>query len=214
MNLVFIEANTLSEAWFLAVRKLFEAGTKYKIDRGSYKGQYRLEFDYFTLHVKYPGTLPMVPDVPAGIPAPCTMEYVESYLPYLLTGEKHKNEEYTYGQYLDPQIKKVIAMYKNDGCNTNQAFMAVGDASSIDLPDPPCLRGIDTRIRDGKLNFIVYFRSWDLWGGLPGNLAGIELVKQYMASEIGVENGEIIAASKGLHLYDHSWEIAKRAVRL
>jgi thymidylate synthase len=26
---------------------------------------------------------------------------------------------------------------------------------------------------------------------------------------IGVEDGEIIAASKGLHLYDYSWEVAK-----
>jgi thymidylate synthase len=30
-----------------------------------------------------------------------------------------------------------------------------------------------------------------------------------MAEEIGVEDGEIIALSKGLHLYDYSWELAK-----
>jgi thymidylate synthase len=30
-----------------------------------------------------------------------------------------------------------------------------------------------------------------------------------MASEIGVEDGEIIAASKGLHLYDYVWELAQ-----
>lgn len=214
MNLQTIEANTLPEAWFMAVRKLFDEGTVYKIDRGSFVGQHRLEFDYITIRVRYPGILPLVPDVPAGVPAPCTMEYVESYLPYLLTGVKHEHEQYTYGEYLDPQIKKVIEMYKKDGYNTNQAFMAVGDAGSIDLPDPPCLRGIDTRIRNNTLHFIVYFRSWDLWGGLPGNLAGIELVKQYMASEIGVESGEIIASSKGLHLYEMSWDIARKAVGL
>ncbi|MFH1639540.1 MAG: thymidylate synthase, partial [Chloroflexota bacterium] len=94
----------------------------------------------------------------------------------------------------------------------NQAFMAVGDAKSISLPDPPCLRGIDTRIRHGSLHFIVYFRSWDLWAGFPSNLAAIQLLKEYMASEIGVEDGEIIAMSKGLHLYDYSWELAKTVV--
>ncbi len=30
-----------------------------------------------------------------------------------------------------------------------------------------------------------------------------------MAQEIGVASGEIIAVSKGLHLYEYSWELAK-----
>jgi thymidylate synthase len=81
--------------------------------------------------------------------------------------------------------------------------------SDIKLVDPPCLRIIDTRVRYGKLHFILYFRSWDLWGGFPSNLGGLQLVKQYMAEEIGVDDGEIIAVSKGLHLYDYAWDLAK-----
>jgi len=115
----------------------------------------------------------------------------------------------TYGERLEYQIQQVIDMYKNDGYNTNQACMSVSMPSDINLSDPPCLRLIDTRIRDGKLNFVVYFRSWDLWGGFPANLGGIQLLKEYMAGEIGVEDGEIIASSKGLHLYDYTWELAK-----
>jgi thymidylate synthase len=30
-----------------------------------------------------------------------------------------------------------------------------------------------------------------------------------MAEEIGVKDEEIIAASKGLHIYDYVWELAK-----
>ena len=37
----------------------------------------------------------------------------------------------------------------------------------------------------------------------------IQLLKEYMSESIGVEDGEIIAASKGLHLYDYIWELAK-----
>jgi thymidylate synthase len=81
--------------------------------------------------------------------------------------------------------------------------------SDIKLADPPCLRLIDTRVRYGKLHFILYFRSWDLWGGFPSNLGGLQLVKQYMAEEIGVRDGEMIAASKGLHLYEYAWDLAK-----
>jgi len=108
----------------------------------------------------------------------------------------------------------VIRMYREQGFNTNQGYMAVGNEDSIFLDDPPCLRGIDTRIRDNRLNFIVYFRSWDLWAGFPSNLAAIQLLKEYMASEIGVEDGEIIGMSKGLHLYEYSWELARAAARM
>jgi thymidylate synthase len=105
-------------------------------------------------------------------------------------------------------------MYKEDGFNTNQAFMAVGDSQSIDLSDPPCLRAIDTRIRDNKLHFIVYFRSWDLWAGFPSNLAAIQLLKEYMSSAIGIGDGELIALSKGLHLYEYAWELAQITARM
>ena len=70
-------------------------------------------------------------------------------------------------------------------------------------PSSQCLRGIDTWIDDEKLHFWVYFRSWDHWGGFPVNLGGIQLMKEYMASEIGVKDGILVASSKDLHLYDH-----------
>ena len=214
MKISVIEARDLSEAWFLCLRKTLAEGYEYKIERGSYAGQQRKELDFVVIQVRNPGTRPLVPDVPQGVPPPSTMEYVESYLPYLMAAHKAEGEQYTYGQYLEKQIAEVIKMYKEDGYNTNQAFMAVGDSQSIFLSDPPCLRAIDTRIRDNRLNFVVYFRSWDLWAGFPSNLAAIQLMKEYMAEEIGVNDGEIIAMSKGLHLYEYSWELAKIAARV
>lgn len=182
---------------------------EYTIDRGSYPGQKRRELDYVVIHIKFPGTRPLIPDMgQTGVPPPTSMDYVEQYLEKLITSMRDKNESYTYGEDLEKQIDEVVRMYKEDGHNTNQAFMAVGNADSLLLGDPQCLRGIDTRIRYGKLHFMPYFRSWDLWAGTPSNLAGLQLLKEYMAKEIGVEDGEIIAASKGLHLYDYSWPIA------
>ncbi|MDO8577939.1 MAG: thymidylate synthase [Dehalococcoidales bacterium] len=214
MKMTAIEARDLSEAWFLCLCRCLSEGYEYKIDRGSYEGQRRKELDFITVHIQYPGSRPLIPDVPQGVPAPSTMAYVENYLPYLMTSHVAEGEQYTYGQYLEKQIGEVIRMYKEDGHNTNQAFMAVGDAASLKLSDPPCLRMIDTRIRYGKLHFIVYFRSWDLWAGFPSTLAGIQLLKEYMAGEIGVEDGEIIAVSKGMHLYEYVWETARVAARM
>ena len=211
MKLNYILARDLPDAWFQSVYDILEHGREYVIDRGSCEGQKRLEFDYLTVQIKHPGTRPLIPDIPPnlGIPNPVAEGYVEQYLPYLMTAVKQENEDYTYGQYLEPQIQEVIRMYKQDGYGTNQAYMTVGDPQAIYLKDPPCLRGIDTRIRDGRLHFFIYFRSWDLWNGFPANLAAIQLLKEYMAQEIGVADGQIIAASKGLHLYDYVWELAK-----
>jgi len=227
---VHIEAFDLDDAWFRCLSEILDNGHVYKITRGSYEGQKRLEFDFVTIRIKNPSHQ-IIPIIPEGssIPAPTSMEYINGYLSYLLTGQKTETEDYTYGERLVDakvrfkekeivkemplevnQVEEVIKMYKTQGHGTNQAVMEIGMPSDIKLNDPPCLRLIDTRIRYGKLHFFPYFRSWDLWGGFPSNMGGLELVKQYMAEEIGVENGEMIASSKGLHLYDYSWDLAKQ----
>jgi thymidylate synthase len=238
LKIVSIDARDLPDAWFQCVYEIMDWGREYVIDHGSYTGQKRLEFDYVTVHIKYPGVRPLVPDIPAslGIPNPVAEGYVEEYLPYLMTPEKQPNEDYTYGERVAGwsylvikdgdsqsqsllnehvercvvnQIEEVINMYRTKGYGTNQAAMSVSAPSDILLADPPCLRHIDTRIHEGKLHFMVYFRSWDLWNGFPANLGGLQLLKEYMAAEIGVGDGEIVAASKGLHLYDYVWELAE-----
>jgi len=230
---VFIDAFDLDDAWFQCLCRILEQGHVYTITKGSYEGQKRLEFDFAVVRVKKPAHQ-IIPIIPEGmsIPAPTDMDYIQRYLSYLLTGAKTETEDYTYGERLvDPkvklrhsvegkdlvkemplevnQIEEVIKIYKEKGFGTNQAIMEIGMPSDITLADPPCLRLIDTRARYGKLHFILYFRSWDLWGGFPSNLGGLQLVKQYMAEEIGIDDGEMIAVSKGLHLYDYSWDLAK-----
>jgi thymidylate synthase len=230
---VYIDAFDLDDAWFQALSQILERGHVYTITKGSYEGQKRLEFDYVSVRIKKPAHQ-IIPIIPEGmnIPAPTDMDYIQGYLAYLLTGSKTDTEDYTYGERLVAprvklkqkvdgkemttempldvnQVEEVIKLYKEKGPGTNQATMEIGMPSDIKLLDPPCLRIIDTRVRYGKLHFILYFRSWDLWGGFPSNLGGLQLVKQYMAEEIGVGDGEIIAVSKGLHLYDYAWDLAK-----
>lgn len=225
-----IQARDLCDAWHLVLIACtqFKFSQIYKIDRGSYAGQKRLEIDTMCLDIFDPGSGPLVPQMPQGKEhlAPTTQEQAEQYLTYLMTAEKQETEEYTYGERLveqkiyydcnaagwaDPwetgpdQIDEVIKMYKEQGHNTNQATMEIGTPSDILLDDPPCLRLVDTRIRNNKLHFIIYFRSWDAYNGLPVNLAGLEQLKQYMASEIGVKNGSIRAFSKGVHVYEEVW---------
>jgi thymidylate synthase len=134
-------------------------------------------------------------------------------MPYIFTDAKHPDEEYTYGQDLTWQAEWCIKHYKEEGLGTNHCYMTVGRPEALRNYERPggttqCLRGIDTKIVAGQLHFRIYYRSWDLWGALSMNLAAFELLKQYMASQIGVENGCMIFASKGLHIYDESWKYA------
>lgn len=248
-NIIQIEATNLPDLWFQTLYKAIEVGRDFEVNTGSFAGQQRKEFDFVVLHAKCPGVGELLPKLnPAlGLDDPVAQNYMDNYLPYLMTGEEAVGEAYTYGQRICAanaeviwrqtnfelcledlcglpeniqwydehginrinQMELMIWTYKNKGFRNNQMIMQVGDPTDMCLLDPPCLRHIDTRIQDGKLHFYPYFRSWDLWGGLPANLGAIELMKQYCAEQIGVENGEIIATSKGLHLYNYVWEIAE-----
>lgn len=211
MKLHTVEAFDIPEAWFKCLDLALSHGREYVVEKGSYEGTKRLELDYVTIHITNPKTRPLIPVIPPGMPIepPTNLSYVYEYFEqYLLSPLVAENEAYTYGSRINVSLMKVIEMLKKSP-GTNQAIIQVGKPEDIFLDDPPCLRHLDCRILDGKLHFIIYFRSWDLWGGLPVNLAGLQLLKEFMAEEIGCEDGEMICSSKGLHLYEYAWEWAK-----
>ena len=125
-----------------------QEGREYVIDSGSFAGQKRKEFDLAVIKIKHPASRPLVPDTPAGIPPPVTMDFIEEYLPYLMTAKKAEKEMYTYGQDIEFQLQPIIDMYKEEGYNTNHGCITVGSKYSIHLEHSQCLRVIDTRIID------------------------------------------------------------------
>lgn len=121
------------------------------------------------------------------------------------------------GQYLpkDTQYERIVDMLKNTPL-TNHAVIEIATPRDLDVcvgndgkVDPPCLRLIDFKvIPPDVLSITVYFRSWDLWAGLPSNLGGIELLKQWVAYYAGLKNGPMYAYSAGLHIYGYQEELA------
>jgi len=219
---VYIEATTLNDAWFQLVWNIYDYGRREVVERGSYEGDTRLEFDWVVCRIKHPGVRPLAIQMPesSSIPPPNDEETINDYfVEYLMGGDTAEDEDYTYGERLVNyknfnQIEHVIETYKEHGYRNNQMILTIGEPSDLKLGDPPCLRHIDTRIqkeKDGKyyLHFYPYFRSNDLWNGWPTNFGGIQLLKEYMAALINVEDGEIIYSSKGLHIYGHMEDVAK-----
>jgi thymidylate synthase len=211
MKITTIEAYDIPELWFRALWELYNKhkgdSREYMVEQGSYAGVHqRKEFDYFTGRIINPGNKPMI-FVPEAltIAPPTTEEAIADYFAHYIMGTRvAPNEDYTYGERIAVSVDRVIKLLKATP-NTNQAIIEIGKPEDCFLVDPPCLRLIDCRVKDSKLHFIIYFRSWDLWGGLPQNLGGLQLLKEYMAMEIGVEDGEMIVSSKGLHAYDYVW---------
>ncbi len=236
MNPVLINATDISDAWFQCVWNILEKGRRYEVQHGSFEGETRLELDFAVIQISNAYHEPydaMLPKIPAhlGIPDPVEAGYVEQYLPYLMTDHIEEGEAYTYGQRMINhewiegeamvdcsrqaswwrhvrQVDHMIEILQKTP-DTNQAILQVAQPQDCLLDDPPCLRHIDLRVMDSKLHFFPYFRSWDLWSGFPANLAGIAVLQKYMADEIGIQMGEIVASSKGLHIYGYAEELAK-----
>ena len=218
-----IKAFDLSEAWYLCVQQAWFGGREYLIQKGSFEGTRRREIPFVVVNVYRPDIRPLAPFVPEGVIPPTNDQAIEDYFVGLLEPEKAPNQDYTYGQCLAPQVPEVIRRYKQWGYDTNRLCMSVGSKDSLfeyrkeeetgQQASSQCLRLVDTRIQDNKLHFAVYFRSWDLWSGFPVNLGGLQLLKEYMALEIGVEDGQMIAISKGLHLYEHVWALVRILLR-
>ena len=232
-----INATSIADAWFrLLYEVLPEAGASYRqeIQKGSFEGeQCRFQFPAAAILIQYPQVdiVPVIPDG-LGIPAPTTMEYIEDYFAnYLMDPTLGENETYKYASRIHApmdkggtQLSRVMNVLKHTPL-TNQAIIEIGSPTDYDTCvgndgklEPPCLRLLDFKVLphpDGKLYLSVtcYFRSWDLWAGFPTNLGGIELLKQFVAMQAGLENGPMYAYSAGLHVYGHHEEIVRLRTR-
>jgi thymidylate synthase len=207
-----VEAKTIEDAWRDIMWCCVRNGYDYPVQGGSYVGQVRRQLDYAVLRILEPWTRPLAVRTPegCGIPAPTSDAKIEDYfLRYIIGTEKSEQEDYTYGQYIAPQVQKAVDLLNRAGGRTNQAAITVGDPGSILQEDPPCLRVVTFKVVQGQLQMGLFFRSWDLFAGLPENLGGLQLLKEYVLTflEFPVEDGPIVAFSDGLHIYEQYFSL-------
>lgn len=123
------------------------------------------------------------------------------------------------------QVDWVIDHYKQRGFGNNHCYIQVGYPESsfaYDIPwkneterqTSPCLRGIDTHIKDNKLHMSVVFRSWDLYAGFPENMGGITMLMEYISNELGVETGPLSFSCLKLHCYDSQIKAVEERLKI
>lgn len=214
--MIFREAKTvivpgrIDDAWREVMQLCVQDGWDFVVKGGSYVGQIRKQLEYVQIVIGQPGARPLSPILPPSITPTTSDEAIEKYfLNYLLSEKVAEKENYTYGSFVVPQIDSLIAILNKAKGNTNQACIAIGNQESIFLSDPPCLRLVSFKVVRERLVMSVFFRSWDLYAGLPENLGGLQLLKEYVLANLDFwcQDGPLIAYSDGLHIYEQYFSI-------
>lgn len=226
MKLVRITAFDLPDAWYRVLKGIWEEGSYFNVRYGS-EVTCTKKLD-IALEIAHPENKPLVHEK-----APCDMRYVMNYfMEYLWFGEKRPDETYTYSSRLRKpidQIDEAINRYVEelyDRQITLVIRVPVDICKKVDgkIHEPPCLTMIDTEITcdkgDNRLRFslVGYFRSWDAYGALPANLAGLQLFSEAFVKELNVRGkkqrsknweevstGPMLMFSKNCHIYQRQF---------
>ncbi len=223
MKHVKIIAFDCPDAWYKALSAIWRDGDVFPVGFGSEETETKKL--NISIEIAHPENKPLVSDK-----APCDVKYVQGYaLEYLWAGEKQGEEPYTYGSRLnDPygdhrinQVEEAIKRYVEEQ-NDRQVAMVIRlpeDIMKFDTnhkkSEPPCLSLIDTEILDNQMHLTCYFRSWDAYGGLPANIAGLQLFNGAFVNEINergnlsLKTGKLIFHSKNCHIYQRQYNLVK-----
>jgi len=236
MKHVKITAFDLPDAWYQVLKRIWEEGESFRVKYGSETtGTKKLGV---TLEILHPENKPLVHEK-----APCDMRYVMNYfMEYLWFGEKRPDETYTYSSRLRSpvdQIGEAINRYVEELFD-RQITLVVRVPYDIYREiegrrhEPPCLTLLDTEItrnnneNDNGLRFSLagYFRSWDAYGALPANLAGLQLFSETFVKELNargrekhgekweeISSGPMLMFSKNCHVYQRQFPFVEELLK-
>ena len=205
----FIRAASISEAWQRGLSLIWRQGEEITDQRGT--------------RIKEILSLQMVVEDPYRDMIPpgysWNEERLEEYARQLLSGD-NPGFEYTYGERLRAwalpggipldQIEQAIARLR--ASSSTRRATAVTWIAPLDSAreEVPCMIVDDFKLRDGRLNLSIFFRSHDFAGAYPANLYGLARLLQYVAGEVGAEPGSISTTSASAHIYEHDWDWVER----
>ncbi len=196
---------TIGEAWLSICQECVRNGREFTITRGSYVGQRRKQLDELAFIITHPETRPLGFEH-QGLAISDDKSIEKYFVDYLIDPTLADNEQYTYASRIAPHLEMVAEMLRRTP-DTNQAALEVARPEDVLLPDPPCLRVLSWKVTGGVLQLTSFWRSWDLFSGLPTNLGGIQLLNEMMAEWAEAEPGPLFCTSDGAHVYDHNWEM-------
>ena len=234
MKHVKVAAFDLPDAWYQVLKRIWDEGEDFAVRYGSEITETK-KLDV-TLEVLHPENRPLVHEK-----ASCDMAYVMSYfMEYLWFGEKKPDETYTYSSRLRAPVDQIEAAINRyvDELFDRQVTMVVRIPEDIlkghggRRHEPPCLTILDTEVvrdlsdKKLKLTLTGYWRSWDAFGALPANLAGLQLFSEAFVKELNAKGvkrhknkweevyfGKMIMHSKNCHIYQRQFSLVQDLLR-
>lgn len=152
-----IRAKNLDDLYFKTNLTILEFGRVYKIDSGSFKGEYRVELDDAHLVIRNPTERPLAPILPYGVPVPTTEKDIEEYFQKdIMNGSLEPNQHYKYSSWIVGipesqdiqhlgiprgtrlnQLEWCLNHFINDGYGTNHCAITIGCAEALQRYDWP-----------------------------------------------------------------------------
>lgn len=221
MNYVTIKSWDIPDAWFQALWRIWIEGDIFKVGYGSEETETKKL--NLSIEITHPENRPLINDK-----APCDMKYVNEYFATYLWFPKDETNtsSYTYGDRLRKPIDQLDLAIERliTEPNDRQVTLVVRRPDDIckflgeKKHEPPCLTMIDLEILNNELHTTAYFRSWDCYGGLPANIAGIQLLAEQIVKDINetgqypfgeLKTGKLILHSKNCHIYKRCYPMVE-----
>jgi thymidylate synthase len=201
----FIRARSISDAWHRGLNLIWRQGQEITDERGT--------------RIRELLSMQVVVEDPYQEMIPkeysWNEERLEEYAGQLLSGV-NPGFEYTYGERLRAwslpgvlpldQIEQAIRRLKESSATRRATAVTWIPPVDTAKDEVPCMIVDDFKLRDGRLNLAVFFRSHDFAGAYPANLYGLARVLEYVAGEVGAEPGSISTTSASAHIYEHDWD--------
>jgi thymidylate synthase len=201
----FIRARNISDAWHRGLNLIWRQGQEITDERGT-----RIR-ELLSMQVVVEN--PYLEMIPAEYS--WNEERLEEYAEQLLS-RQNPGFEYTYGERLRgwslpgmlplDQIGEVIRRLKESPATRRATAVTWIPPVDTIKDEVPCMIADDFKLRDGRLNLSIFFRSHDFAGAYPANLYGLAKVLEYVSREVGVEVGSISTTSASAHIYEHDWD--------
>ena len=200
-----IRARTISDAWHRGLNLIWRQGAEITDERGT--------------RIKELLGLQVIVEDPYSNMIPSeyswNRERLDEYALQLCSGE-NPGFEYTYGERLRSwglpgvaavdQIDQVIRRLKASAATRRATAVTWIPPVDTSRDEVPCMIVDDFKLRDGRLNLQVFFRSHDFAGAYPANLYGLSRLLENVAEGIGAAPGSISTVSASAHIYDHDWD--------
>lgn len=213
-----INANTISDAWVKALKRVWNYGKELKEDQ--WKSKIR-EVHNLVVKIENPKKEPRNNEN-----FPWQRKQLEEYSKEYFSPDK-KGFSYSYGERLVAwvedsfeegrnainQIEEIVIDELKKNKETRRAIaVTLNPRKDRKIQSPPCMILNQFLIRDNKLHATVYFRSHDIFGASLANWFAITKIMEYVCKKVKAKMGTLTSVSCSAHIYDRDFEKVKEII--